>query len=184
VVSAKRFTAGHRKRLDFLARLRNRFGPRLDVFGRGIRDIEDKWEALREYKYHIVLENTSCRDYWTEKLADAFLAYCYPVYFGCTNIADYFDPNAMSVIDIEQPDAALALIDRVFASSVYERHAADIAAARRKVMDTYNVFAVIANLIESMHSKQAEKQVVSLKPSSAFASARRRIASLFSRSPS
>ena len=55
--------------------------PELDIFGRGIRPINDKSEALNKYKYHIVVENfrTSPLD---RKLSDAFLAECLPFYAG------------------------------------------------------------------------------------------------------
>ena len=63
------------------------------IFGKGINGFEDKWDTLRDYKYHIVIENSSFDDYWTEKLADNYLAECFPFYHGCKNINKYFDKN-------------------------------------------------------------------------------------------
>ena len=58
-----------------------------------INPIEDKFDALIGYKYHLALENSVIPDYWTEKLADSLLAWCKPIYYGCPNINDYFSSS-------------------------------------------------------------------------------------------
>jgi len=45
----------HAARLDFVMQLRTRM-PELDVYGRGIRSISDKAEAMRDYRYHIAID--------------------------------------------------------------------------------------------------------------------------------
>jgi len=84
------------------------FGERIDIFGRGINEIEDKWDALDRYKYHIALENSVVEDYWTEKLSDAYLAGCYPIYYGCPNIEKYFDISSLARINITQSDPVIS----------------------------------------------------------------------------
>jgi len=63
VSSNKSFTHGHRKRLKFVKILRNHFGENIDVYGRGINSFPDKWDVTVPYKYHVSLENSSCRNY-------------------------------------------------------------------------------------------------------------------------
>jgi len=46
----------HAARLDFVMKLRERLKT-LDVYGRGITPISDKAEAMRDYRYHIAIEN-------------------------------------------------------------------------------------------------------------------------------
>ena len=68
----------HRRRYDFVMELKARM-PEMELFGRGIRPIEDKADALDPYKYHLAIENLWGPHHWTEKLADPFLGACLPV---------------------------------------------------------------------------------------------------------
>jgi hypothetical protein len=42
-------------------------------------------------QFGVVIENTSHRGYFTEKILDCFLLKTIPIYWGCTSIGDYFD---------------------------------------------------------------------------------------------
>jgi hypothetical protein len=42
-------------------------------------------------QFGVVIENTSHRGYFTEKILDCFLLKTIPIYWGCSNIGDYFD---------------------------------------------------------------------------------------------
>ena len=75
IISNKAFFPGHKKRLKFVERLRQDSSLMIDMYGKGIRYIEDKWDALAPYKYSLAIENSRSRDYWTEKLADCFLSF-------------------------------------------------------------------------------------------------------------
>ena len=46
-------------------------------------------------QFGIVIENTSYRGYFTEKILDCFLLKTIPLYWGCSNIGDYFDINGI-----------------------------------------------------------------------------------------
>ena len=64
----------------------------IDLFGRGTsRPLEYKEEALNDYHYTIVIENSSCKNYFTEKLIDAFATGTIPIYWGCPNIEEFFN---------------------------------------------------------------------------------------------
>lgn len=47
--------------------------------------------------YHFVIENSQERNYFTEKIVDAFYTYTVPIYLGCPNINDYFDPEGIII---------------------------------------------------------------------------------------
>lgn len=147
VSSSKVMSEGHRKRYEFTKRLKAFFGDRIDLFGRGLNEIEDKWDALANYKYHVAIENSMINDYWTEKLSDAFLAGCHPLYHGCPNIERYFSADSLTPIDINQPDQAIAIIEDSLAQNQYEASAQKIWDARKDVLDRYNLFAMIADYI-------------------------------------
>lgn len=89
----KTFTEGNRTKLRLLEILKQHF-KELDLFGRGTRLIEDKWDGIYPYKYHITLENGSFPHYWTEKLTDAYLRYALPIYYGCPNLTEHFSPQS------------------------------------------------------------------------------------------
>jgi hypothetical protein len=149
ITSSKLLSDGHRKRYEFAKLLKTHFGEKLDLFGRGLNEIEDKWDALAPYRYHVAIENSAVNDYWTEKLADAFLAGCHPIYYGCPNIGRYFDLSSLTPIDINHPEKAIAIIEACIAKNQYEASKDLIWGARTMVLDRYNLFALIADYIET-----------------------------------
>lgn len=147
VSSNKVATDGHRKRLQFVRLLKEKYGEEVEVFGRGIRGFNDKWEVLAEYKYHIALENCATEHYWTEKLADPILTLTYPIYFGCPDVHDYFSRDVIQTIDIERPDESIRRINSVITGNFYERHCESLARARQKLISEYNLFSEIVSYI-------------------------------------
>jgi hypothetical protein len=144
VVSDKAVTPGHRHRRAFVAKLRERFGERLAIYGRGICDITDKAEAIRPARYHIVLESSQFPDYWTEKLADAFLCMSFPFYWGAPNLARYFPEPAFEPINIYDPDASIAVIEREIDADRFALALPELRRAKALVLDRYNMCAMLA----------------------------------------
>ena len=64
------------KRVDSGGRWKNNIGGNVD----------DKIEWLKSYKFNLCFENSSYPGYLTEKLFDAFLAGCVPIYWGDTSL--------------------------------------------------------------------------------------------------
>jgi hypothetical protein len=121
--------------------------PEIDVFGRGVRPVQDKSEAIDPYRYHIAIENQICPHYWSEKLADTFLAFSLPIYAGCPNVGDYFPPESYIPIDIHNFDASLATIRETLATDPYVKRMPAILEARRLVLDEHNLFALLTRVI-------------------------------------
>ena len=168
ISSNKAFTEGHRWRVEFVERLTQRLGGDIDHVGKGTR-IPNKWDGLADYKYTVVIENSSFPDYWTEKIADAFLAGCYPFYYGCPNIADYFPAGSYTQININDLEASLAVIQAAIAQGRFEAAAEEREQAKRLVLDTYNLFPVIAGMT-SVEQAALPKERVLLRPDAAFSS--------------
>lgn len=144
IVSNKNFTKGHRERLTFLKNLKEGLGDKIDVFGIGFNEINDKWDAIAPYKYHICIENSSLENYWTEKLSDAFLGLSYPIYYGCKNIYDYFPDNSLTTIDIKKPKEAINKIKRIIDSSKYEIAQDAILKSKELILDKYQLFPMLS----------------------------------------
>lgn len=138
----------HARRYDFTQRLKAEL-PELEIFGHGVRYIEKKAEALDSYKFHLAVENHIAKHHWTEKLADAFLGYTVPIYCGCPNVFDYFPEESVIPIDISDFDSSLKTIRRILTTEgEYDRRLEAVKEARRRVIEEYNLPAVLSQIIE------------------------------------
>ena len=54
-----------------------------------------KSDALRDYMFSIEMENASLQNYFTEKILDCFATGTVPIYSGCSNIEEYFNPDGI-----------------------------------------------------------------------------------------
>ena len=148
VCSAKSNAPGQRRRLRFVEQLKDHFGDRLDWFGRGVAPIEDKWDAVAPYRFHISLENSAEPDYWTEKLTDAFLGGAFPLYWGCPNLEDYFDRRAFERLDLDDVGASIDVIERALADGITPEREQALTRAKHLVLDEYNLFPMLVSLVQ------------------------------------
>jgi hypothetical protein len=161
ITSNKYFTKGHRLRLDFIRKLDKALGSEVDTFITSEVDLEDKWDGIARYKYHVVIENDICPDFWTEKIADPLLGLSLPLYYGCPNISRYF-PNGSNIpIDIKRPDRAIGEIQRIISEDRYQDHLPNLMEAKDLVLDKYNLFAMMASFCIKDEKKRDNVQ---LKP--------------------
>ncbi|HLW06429.1 MAG TPA: glycosyltransferase family 10, partial [Marinilabiliaceae bacterium] len=163
ITSNKAFTQGHQDRIDFVKKLKGYYGDKLDVFGRGINGFDDKWDVLAPYKYHIALENSSSKYYWTEKISDCYLTNTFPIYYGCINITDYFPENSVETINIYEFDKAIAIIDKVIGDDCYEKCKKELLQSKELVLEDYNMFIMIAKYCDTLNPELPKKQFT-LKP--------------------
>jgi hypothetical protein len=132
---------GHRARLRFLARLRDL--EELDAFGRGIRPLADKWDGLAPYRCSLAIENTVTPNYWSEKLADCFLAWTLPLYAGCPNLEEYFPAESFVRIDLDDP-ATPRLVAELAHRGPTDAQREAVAEARRLVLERWQLFPFLA----------------------------------------
>lgn len=152
----------------FINELRTHFGQKIDIFGSDFNQIPDKWDAIYPYKYHIVVENSSIENYWTEKLSDAFLAQSYPIYYGCKNLSRYFPTSSFTSIDISEPDQAISIIEKIMGDRTYERSIKYVMEANSLVLDKYNIFPMIAQMCDELRLTSPSFEKLDIKPESAF----------------
>lgn len=156
ITSDKVFTPGHRERLQFALDLKARLGPRLDVWGRGLRDFTSSWDVLSRYRYAVVLENQAGPDWLTEKLPDALLAWCSPLYYGCTNIAEYMPAGSwIDLPGLDAPAAADLLTQLLADPGDYERRLPAIASGRRHYLQQLQFFANAAAIVRELVAASA-----------------------------
>jgi hypothetical protein len=151
---------GHRKRNALREFLMRENPDSVDIFGRGVRYIEDKWDALAPYRYSLAIENSYSKDYWTEKVADCFLSWTLPLYDGCLNLEDYFEPQSFIRIDASDHAATLRRIEELDRSGEWERRMPAIAESRRRVLHEYQLFPALARAIRTYGTASREREAV------------------------
>ncbi len=137
-------TQGQRDRLALLDALKHHFGDRVVHFGRGFQPIEDKLDAILPYRYHLVLENSISDDYWTEKLADAYLGWAYPLYVGCENLGRYLPEDGFLPLAGLSVDQMIQRIEPLLESGLTPKQQAGLEASRDAILNRYNPFAWFA----------------------------------------
>jgi hypothetical protein len=117
-------------------------GERLRRF-RGFRGfVPNKWDAHARCRYTLVLENSVSPWYWTEKVADAVLAFSLPLYHGCPRLSAYIPASSFVAIDIASPqviDDIRAAIDR----DDFATRKPALLHARRQLLDVHNLHAFL-----------------------------------------
>lgn len=163
ITSNKSLFPGHKERLEFLEFIQ-KSDLDIDIYGKGIRPIDDKWDGQAPCKYSLVIENHVGTDHWTEKIADSYLTWSLPIYYGCPNIDKFFPENSFIRIDIHKPEEALNIIRDAIKNNEWEKRLDAIKEARELVLDTYNFFPYIARLARENPDRDAKKQSLTLRP--------------------
>ena len=155
ITSDKVFTQGHQERLQFALDLKTRLGSGLDLWGRGLRSFESSWDVLSRYRYAVVIENLVSRDWLTEKLPDAQLAWCVPLYLGCPNISDYIPSESWIKISSLDANAVANKLKALLSDSGdYERRIPALTDARRNYLNQMQFFANISSILRSISDEQ------------------------------
>ena len=110
IASGKTEFPGHKIRHDTIRQLRNNIDL---VCGRGYQPIDNKIEALGDFRYSIVAENAISDCYFSEKLIDCFSTGTVPIYWGCKSLSKFFDVSGIIMFDtVEQLTGILHTINQ------------------------------------------------------------------------
>ncbi len=153
-------TENHRQRLAFLQRLKEE-QLELDVFGRGLPpqakamgELDNKWHGMAPYYYNLAIENYADNDWYvSEKLWDALLSWCLPIYYG-GSAADRLLPPGSFLRLPSLDEKGLAYIREITAmpEAWYAAKEA-IAEARQIILHKLNLLNWLSEFVE----KSAEK---------------------------
>lgn len=105
IASNKTMTQGHNLR-HVIAR---EFGDRVDMVGHHpYRPIKNKLEVLCDRAFAVVVMNAREENWFSELLIDTLVTGTVPIFWGCPNIADYFDVRGfLSFSNLDQLDDIL-----------------------------------------------------------------------------
>jgi len=63
--------------------------------------LSTKNELFEEFQFALVIENSKETNYFTEKIMDCLLTKTIPIYWGCPNIAEFFDTTGWMILETE-----------------------------------------------------------------------------------
>lgn len=152
ITSNLNVTRGHKIRMEFLKKLQEN-KIQFDLYGRGFKPISHKEEALIPYKYTIVFESMKFPYYWTEKLTDALLSGCLPIYVGSPDIYNYFPKDAIIAINPDDSKSVNCILDLLHRDP-YSQHVDAINEARNLILDEYSLVPLIYRYIKYHNSTQ------------------------------
>lgn len=114
IVSNKKTTRGQQLRHEAAELI-----SKEDRFGSAFKKIDNKIEALKNYKFSISIENELIAGFFTEKIIDCFLTGTVPIYWGCPGIEEIFDMNGIIKFEsIEELKTILS--DEKYLNNFYE----------------------------------------------------------------
>jgi len=97
IASNKITTVGHNFRHEIASKLSNKYS--IDMWGSGYKPFKDKAIALKDYHFSISIMNCKMNNFFTEVLVDNFMVGTVPIFWGCPNIEEYFDPRGIIVFN-------------------------------------------------------------------------------------
>ncbi len=152
VTSNLHTSSGHFLRMQVVAQLRNSF---VKIYGRGIQPINDKYAVFKSAKYVIAFENYAHKGYWTEKITDAYLSYCLPIYFGATDIDQYFHP--LSYVKLNpRSKTLLGDLEAVIKQNLWEERLPYIIEARTAVLEKHQLFPFLVEKMEAILAEEGK----------------------------
>ena len=148
-------TANHRQRLEFVRLLQND-RVNFDLYGRGLPDwaktkgqMFSKWYAMAPYYYNLSIENYADNNWYvSEKLWDALLAWCLPIYYGGPAADKLLPPGSFLRLP-SLDEKGLAYIQEVTATPDAWYAAKDaIAEARQIILHKLNLLNWLSEYVE------------------------------------
>lgn len=129
-----------------------------DVYGRGLRhrgvkgELGNKAFGLLPYKFTVCMENGIWDDYISDKIIDAALCSCIPIYVGARNIKKHM-PFAIELKHYESPRHAINEINEIIYAIDYETHVQEVNKFKKKFLKKYSIYERIKSTIQQADSK-------------------------------
>jgi len=153
---------GHFLRKAFLRQVKQQNNLAIDLFGRGSVFLEDKADGLLPYQYSLAIENSCIPDYWTEKIADCFLCWTIPIYYGSHNLEENFPPESFLRVDITRPEEAIRKIKAMLTDDDWDKRLPALKATRTLLLEKYQFFPHFSHLIRQEYSGIKNKNTIEI----------------------
>ena len=117
ILSNKTYTTNQRSRIEFA----NNNSQKIDLYGIGFNHIKEKEIGLNDYHFSVCFENDIYDTYFTEKILDCFATKTIPIYWGCPNIAEFFDTTGWMILETESIEELQEKV-RALTSDYYHKY--------------------------------------------------------------
>ena len=109
IASSQNRTQGHKLRHEVISK----YNTMIDgIYGKAYKPLDLKIDGLKDYRFQIVIENCQMKNYFSEKIVDCFVTGTIPIYWGCSNINEFFNIGGIFTFSsLEELDSILRLID-------------------------------------------------------------------------
>lgn len=156
ICSAKQHTHTlHQKRYNLIKYLAGRI-PELEWYGRGVKELNKKYEAQNDYRYTIAIENYVAPYHWTDKISDPLLSLCLPFYVGDPRLEEIFPAESFIRIPLDDHEEAYRIIRNAIDNNEYEKRLPAIREARRILVEKHNIYNRVAALVKQHHNEPTE----------------------------
>jgi len=106
-----------------------------------------KEPILGENRYSIEVDVGFTKHYFSERVFDSLLMWCMPLYWGSTNVEDYLPENSFRYINIYGDGSDIL---KIVENGEREKNLSSIAEARHLLLNKYQIWARIWELINSL----------------------------------
>jgi len=156
VQSNKTFLDGHKKRVNFIRKFVWEYGNEIELFGnirqllcyggQGADYVENKFNKQKEYQYCLAFDNGQYKNYFGTQFTDAILSWTVPIYWGCTNMSEFFPEGSYITFDATNPTETHRIHD-IVKNSDYEKRIPALSKARELILNKYNIWPTIHEAI-------------------------------------
>ena len=156
VCSAKQMKhTQHHARYELVSKLAGAISE-MDWYGKGVKPLDRKEDALMPCKYHIAIENYIAPHHWTEKFSDPILCESLPFYAGDPALTEIFPAECFIPIPIGDPAEAVRIVKAAIANGEHEKRREAILEAKKLILTKYNFWHQVIGVVESVTTPRGE----------------------------
>jgi hypothetical protein len=146
-------TESHRQRLAFLHQVQTGTGEQVDIFGRNLPatvpsmgELQNKWCGMAPYYYNLAIENYADNEWYvSEKLWDALLSWCLPIYYGGSGADKLLPPESFLRLPSLDEKGLHYIQDIISSPDAWHERKAAIAEARKIILHKLNLLNWLAD---------------------------------------
>jgi hypothetical protein len=149
---------GYNIRLKYLDNFVRAYGNKIDVYGWGTENKTHpsykgplnynklcNAKAFQNYKYTFLCENCNDKGQISDRINDCLLNWSMPIYWGASNIYEYYPKNALYTISIES--VSVQELFKLAQRPITDVNINAIATARQLILHKYNIWEKIYQTI-------------------------------------
>jgi hypothetical protein len=155
IQSNKTQIEGQRKRLLYLYEIKKKNPDIISFYGtmnkllqfNDAKPLENKFDLLSKSKYYFAFDNNDYDYYFGAQLTDAFLCWCFPIYWKSKILSKFFPENSFYLIDDLDDLSSINKIFEFLDKHSYEDVISSIQESRDLILDKYNMWPTIYRAI-------------------------------------